>query len=885
MDRNEASAQPVTVYRRDYQPSPFLIDSIELLFELHPTHTKVTNVMHLNRNRLYQGEYDAMRLNGENLELIKIEIDGSELAQEKYSIDAAGLTILHPSTECTMRIETEINPDSNKALSGLYRSSGNYCTQCEAEGFRRITYYFDRPDVLARFTTRIEADYEECPVLLANGNLKEAGKLSSGKHYAIWEDPFPKPSYLFALVAGKLTEISDQFTTKSGKEVALKIYVEPQNKDKCAHAMSSLKRAMLWDEQIFGLEYDLDTYMIVAVDDFNMGAMENKGLNIFNSKYVLASPETATDQDYMGIESVIGHEYFHNWTGNRVTCRDWFQLSLKEGLTVFRDQEFSADLHSRPVKRIEDVKILRNSQFREDAGPMAHPVRPESYVEINNFYTLTVYNKGAEVVRMLHRIIGGQAFLRGMELYFQRYDGMAVTCDDFVDAMADAADVNLDQFKLWYSQAGTPLLEVKEKWDSPKGRLTLTIQQWCSPTPGQEQKEPFHLPILIGFLPAELNQDSELEREEESHLIELKKKIDTFIFSGFKEKPKLSFLREFSAPVKVKPFQSDEELAFLMAHDTDDFNRWEAAFRLSISTILSVMESLSQSRQPKIKESYIEAFAKILTISGDNALTALALTLPSDSDLCQNVEVIDPEIIHRAILFVRQEIATRLYPDFIRVYQKCLEKESSSFHRDDIARRRLKNCCLTFLLTPGHEQKGGIDIALAQYKSDTNMTNSVAALAALAHLDSPDVKVVFDDFYKRWRNVPLVVDKWLTLQATSSNSSALTRVKELMEHPAFSIENPNKVRSLIGAFCSMNHHRFHDESGAGYRFLTEQVIKLNKLNPQIAARLLTPLVFYASYITKCKVLMEEQLRFLAQKKNLSPDVYEIVQKCLKNDAI
>ncbi|MDJ0622748.1 MAG: aminopeptidase N [Desulfocapsaceae bacterium] len=876
--------EPATIYRRDYQPPSYYIESIYLTFQLQPERTQVTSTTKFYRNTNYNRNIDSLYLDGENLHLVKVEMDGSILSENEFSQDDSGMTLYNPPPEFTLQITTEINPQQNKTLSGLYRSSGNYCTQCEAEGFRRITYYLDRPDVLARFTTRIEADKDECPVLLANGNRIEAGELVSGKHYAIWEDPFPKPSYLFALVAGRLVEVQDSFTTKSGRLVALKIFIEPQNRDKCAHAMSSLKKAMRWDEQTYGLEYDLDTYMIVAVDDFNMGAMENKGLNIFNSKYVLASPQTATDQDYMGIEGVIGHEYFHNWTGNRVTCRDWFQLSLKEGLTVFRDQEFSADFNSRAVKRIEDVKILRNSQFREDAGPMAHPVRPESYVEINNFYTLTVYNKGAEVVRMLHRIIGAEAFRRGMDLYFERYDGMAVTCDDFVNAMAEAASTDLRQFKLWYGQAGTPLLEVVERWDSKQGKYTLEINQSCPPTPGQENKKSFHIPILVSLLDADKikNNKERKNRDEKQHLLELKKKKETFEFNGFTAKPIISFLREFTAPVKVNSFQDKKELAFLMAYDSDAFNRWDAAFKLSTAAILKVIECIEQSQQPIVEDDYLKAFSASLNTEGDLALTGLALTLPDDFSISQNLEKIDPEVIYQAILFVRQELARRLHDQFTRIYQECNTTGSHFSDSENIARRKLKNCCLNYLLTPGVETKNDIEIALEQYQKSTNMTDVIAALASLSHLDSTAKEKAYTDFYQRWQNEPLVVDKWLTLQATSSHPTVLSKVKELLTHQAFSLENPNKVRSLIGAFCGMNHYRFHNKSGAGYRFLIEQVDKLDQINPQIAARLISPLISYKKYTQKLMVQMEEQLRFLAQKKNLSADVYEIVKKCLDN---
>ena len=769
-------------------------------------------------------------------------------------------------------------------MSGLYRSSNNYCTQCEAEGFRRITYYLDRPDILAKFSTRIEAEKSDCPVLLSNGNLVEKGNLQNGRHYALWEDPFPKPSYLFALVAGNLVALEDNFFTRSGREVALKIYVEPKNRGKCKHAMTSLKNAMKWDEDTYGLEYDLDIYMIVAVDDFNMGAMENKGLNIFNSKYVLALPESATDQDYLGIEGVIAHEYFHNWTGNRVTCRDWFQLSLKEGLTVFRDQEFSADMNSRAVQRIDDVKVLRSGQFREDAGPMAHPVRPESYVEINNFYTLTVYNKGAEVVRMLHRIVGKDSFHKGMALYFERFDGMAVTCDDFVKAMEDASGKNLTQFKLWYAQAGTPVLNVVEKWDKKSGKYTLQIQQSCPPTPGQKNKKPFHIPIDVGLLERDPEQSDRLSGyiDQQRHFLELREKSSEFEFNGFKRKPTLSFLRNFTAPVKVNGFHSREELAFLMAEDENLFNRWDAAFQLSVEVILDVFAAKKRGETPSLDGQYIDAFAACLGSETDLALNAQAVTLPSELYMVQMLDEVEPDLLYQAVLYVRKKLAVELQEDFKRIYNRCNVDDPHSISTEAMARRSLKNRCLQYLMTPEVASEKSWKMCLDQFNTSANMTDVIAALSALSHYSPEEKENAFNTFYQKWKDDPLVVDKWLMLQAVSSHKSTLSTVKELLEHESFSLENPNKVRSLIGAFCGLNHFRFHAESGEGYRFLTERVLQVDPINPQIAARLITPMISYKKYKQKLKVLMEEQLRFLLMKTNLSADVYEIVQRSLEN---
>ncbi len=853
-----SKAEHREILRKDYLPPPYLVEDIQLSFFLQSESTRVIAIAKYRRNKEYPKEVKELALNGQDLKLISITLDGTELKDSQYSLTDNHLIVKQPPEVFTLEIVTEINPLANKSLNGLYQSSGNFCTQCEAEGFRRITYFLDRPDVLAKYTTRIEAEKKLYPVLLSNGNLIEQGDIDSGIHYAVWQDPFPKPCYLFALVAGKLECVEDNFTTKSGRVVALQIYVEERNKEKCAHAMVSLKKAMRWDEEVYGLEYDLDIYMIVAVDDFNMGAMENKGLNIFNSKYVLASPESATDQDYMGIEGVIAHEYFHNWTGNRVTCRDWFQLSLKEGLTVFRDQEFSADMNSRAVKRIADVKVLRNFQFREDAGPMAHPVRPDSYVEINNFYTVTIYNKGAEVIRMLYRLLGKDDFYQGIELYFKRFDGMAVTCDDFVTAMADASGRDLGQFKRWYSQAGTPQLRVEEHWNEKRGDYSISITQSCQPTPGQDIKEPFHMPLKIGILEPIKNNDGKLVKckKTNNHVLELKEQSQIFTYNNFEQKPVLSILREFTAPVKVDIKQSREELAFLIAHDDDLYNRWNSAFSMSTDILLEIIDQLKGGEQPLLDPVFVQTCKSCLQSDEDMALTAQALTLPSEMYLAQLQEVVEPEFIHRAVSFVKEELIKALRDDFYQRYMDCEEKGSYSISSSAMGRRSLKNCCLAYLMTANESDDKALQLCLEQFDRQENMTDVIAALSALSHIEGQEKERAFSRFYSKWQHDPLVIDKWFALQACSSLKSTLARVKELLDHEAFSLENPNKVRALIGAFCSMNHHRFHEQSGAGYRFLSKQILAIDKYNPQIAARLVTPLITFANHNQKLKIQIE-----------------------------
>ncbi len=877
--------QQDTKYRKDYIAPLFNIETIDLSFQLDKNQTVVTAISRCIKNFERKAEKAPLILDGEKLELVEIKIDGKRLGSDEYLLSDHHLEIGDAGDKFTLEITTRIDPENNKSLEGLYRSSGNYCTQCEAEGFRHITYTIDRPDVLARYSTRIEADKTECPVLLSNGNLIDSGELDKNRHFAKWQDPHPKPCYLFALVAGDLVCIRDHFITKSGRKVDIEFYVEDQNKKKCDHAAHSLKKAMQWDEEIYGLEYDLDQYMVVAVDDFNMGAMENKGLNVFNSKYVLATPETATDQDYLGIEGVIAHEYFHNWTGNRVTCRDWFQLSLKEGLTVFRDQQFSGDMNSSAVQRIEDVQVLRNYQFKEDAGPMAHPVRPDSYVEINNFYTATVYNKGAEVIRMMHTLLGARRFRKGMDIYFERHDGQAVTCEDFVRAMEAGSGIDLEQFRNWYSQAGTPMLHVEEKFSSEDREYTLKIDQSSSQNDKKAQKV-FHIPVGFGLLGSDgkdIDCTAVMDGKNIGHpnLLELKKSSHTIIFQGVKEKPVLSLLRHFSAPVKVKAFQTRKELAFLMKHDADPFNRWDASQKLAQICILENVARLQRGEQPIIDDLLVDSFlTNLKDIDGDKSLIALSLKLPSEIYLAQQLEVIEPDLLYQARQFIRSQISSQLKDELVQIYQQNMENDYS-ITPESMGKRSLKNICLYYLMAPECQDQMILDICINQYYQSTNMTDIFAAFKLMGHSSCNQKKEVIDDFYTRYSNDPLVVDKWLTVQATSPQEDCLDIVKVLLEHSSFSIRNPNKVRSLIGGFCSMNHYRFHAKKAEGYSFLADRVIEIDSFNPQIAARLVIPLISWKRYDTNRKRLMKAELTRLIKAEQLSKDVCEIVGKSLK----
>ncbi len=874
---------PNTIFLQDYTAPNFLVDSVDLHFDLDENATTVDCRMTLKRNPERQGNHPLV-LNGCDLQLDSLLVDDESVPPERYKIAGEDLTIADVPDAFTLATRTRINPRENTSLEGLYKSGDMFCTQCEAEGFRKITYFPDRPDVMSRYTTTIVADRDRYPVLLSNGNPVDSGTSEGNRHWVRWEDPFRKPSYLFALVAGDLVTIEDSFTTRSGRQVALRIYVEPVNAEKCDHAMRSLKNAMRWDEETFGLEYDLDIYMIVAVDNFNAGAMENKGLNIFNSKYVLARPETATDTDFVNVEGVIGHEYFHNWTGNRVTCRDWFQLSLKEGLTVFRDQEFSCDMASRAVKRISDVRHLRTAQFAEDASPMAHPVRPDSYIEISNFYTLTVYQKGAEVIRMIHTLLGREGFRKGMDLYIERHDGQAVTTDDFVSAMEDANDADLGQFRLWYSQAGTPELTVEDDYDADDGVYALTLRQSTPPTPGQEQKQPLHIPVAMALLDGQGNQvplrlEGETTAGDASRVLELREAEQVYRFTGLAERPLPSLLRGFSAPVKLNAAYTDEQLAVLLAKDSDPFNRWDASQRLALKCLLDLVADHQQQRTLALPEHLVGAYAEVLQDQAlDKSLKAETLALPSEAYLAEQMETVDVDGIHATRLFARRTLAEKLQAQFREVFHANLEDGPYVMSPEAMGRRSLKNMCLGYLMeleTPEIRS-----LCLDQFNDAGNMTDTMSSLSFLTNCDCPERGEALSSFYTRWKDDPLLVDKWFSVQALSRLPGTLAEVCKLLEQPAFDIKNPNRVRSLVGAFCHANGVRFHDASGAGYSFLADQVLRLDKLNPQVAARMIGALSRWRRFDSARGQLMRAELERGAAAEEISNDTYEVVSKSL-----
>ncbi|MBA2657514.1 MAG: aminopeptidase N [Tatlockia sp.] len=855
----------LTIYRKDYQAPSFIISNVDLDFDLYDDHALVINRMQFKR----QAE-EVLHLNGDELELISLKINGRLLEKADYRLETDDLFIDNCPEEFSLEIVTRIKPQSNTKLSGLYRSNHLFCTQCEAEGFRRISFYPDRPDVLAKFKTKISADKATYPILLSNGNLIGSGQLEKGRHWAQWEDPFKKPAYLFALVAGDLAFIEDKFITSTGKTVALRIYVEPGNEDKCAHAMESLKKAMRWDEEVYGLVYDLEILMIVAVNDFNMGAMENKGLNIFNSKYILARPDTATDTDFADIEGVVGHEYFHNWTGNRVTCRDWFQLSLKEGLTVFRDQEFSRDMNSRDVNRINDVKVLRTIQFPEDAGSMAHPVRPDSYQEINNFYTATIYNKGAEVIRMQHSLLGKEGFRRGMDLYFERHDGEAVTIDDFVAAMEDANQVDFSQLKRWYSQAGTPEVRVESTFS--QGTLNLKMKQSCRPTPESKEKKPFHIPIRIALF-SEDGQALTLRQD----ILELKEEEQNFSFPNLTAKPIVSLLRDFSAPIKLFQEQSETDLLALLRYETDGYAKWDASQRLMLAC-LSKFLTLSPALW-QIPPQLIAAFQQILEDDLlDQSLKADLLTPPGFEDLAATLTLADVDAIEEARCFFRMELGRHLYTSMNSLYQKLWREEDQGMYAKAYSRRKLRNLCLWFMMKA--DEKQALSLCQEQFKSAKTMTDKIASFANLNNCSQTKIKQkAVTSFFQQWSKDELVLDKWFSIQASSELPDTLAVVKTLLKHPDFSMKNPNKVRALIGSFCQANPRNFHAANGSGYDFLSEMLVLIDKINPQIAARLATPFTRWRRYDTKRQALMKAQLNHLSAL-NLSRDLSELVEKSL-----
>jgi aminopeptidase N len=876
--------QPKIIYLKDYAVPDFLVDQVFLHVDLHDDETFVKTILMLRRNPQSSHPQAPLVLNGEGLQLRSALLDGKPIAENHWAVDNEYLTIKNVPEHFILETEVVIKPQLNTQLSGLYKTQNVFCTQCESHGFRRITYFLDRPDVLTRFTVTITADPKKYPLLLANGNLTDKKQLPDRRHWVKWEDPTLKPCYLFALVAGDLDCLEDHFKTRSGRKVTLRIYVEKGKLAETDFAMESLKSAMQWDEETYGREYDLDIYMIVAVSDFNFGAMENKGLNIFNSKYILAQPATATDDDYGSIESVIGHEYFHNWSGNRITCRDWFQITLKEGLTIFRDQHFSADMFSPVIQRIEDASVIRTAQFAQDASPMAHAIRPNSYIEVNNFYTVTVYNKGSEVIRMIRTLIGKKNFAKGMTLYFTRHDGQAVTTEEFVKAMEDASGMDLSQFRLWYSQAGTPELAITSEYNATYKTYALKVQQSCPATPGQAQKANFHIPLTIGLLDSK-GKDLPLQLAGETQtsvakkrVLPLREKTEIFQFVNIPEKPIPSLLRDFSAPVKVKYDYSDEELLFLLAHDRDDFNRWDAGQRLATHILLQLITDYQQQRPLVLSQAVVAAFKQVLKDKKlDPALVAQMLILPAESYLLECQTIADVDATHQAREFVKKELAKQLCETFVKVYHANHSTQPYRFTAKAIKQRALKNACLAYLV---HQDDGvGQQQCLQQLCKADNMTDTMGALQALNTQDCDERQQALIAFYDKWQHDDLVIDKWFALQAISPLSDTFANVQSLLKHPAFNLRNPNRARSLLGVFAK-NHVHFHRKDGAGYALLADYVIQLNTINPQVAAWLVEPLIHWQKFDVTHQALMKKQLHNILATPRLSKDLYELVSRGL-----
>ncbi|MFZ6040020.1 aminopeptidase N [Vibrio natriegens] len=865
------SQAPQAKYRKDYQAPSHTITDIDLTFDLFDNDTIVTAVSKV----IQKGELTTLELDGEGLELRSVKVNGEDWAH--HEVKEASLVLSDLPAEFELEIITKIDPEANTALEGLYKSGGAFCTQCEAEGFRRITYYLDRPDVLAKYTTKVIADKGTYPYLLSNGNRIAEGDAENGRHWVQWQDPHPKPAYLFALVAGDFDVLRDNYTTMSGRNVELEIFVDKGNLDRAPHAMTSLINSMKWDEERFGLEYDLDIYMIVAVDFFNMGAMENKGLNIFNSKFVLANDQTATDRDYLGIEAVIGHEYFHNWTGNRVTCRDWFQLSLKEGLTVFRDQEFSSDLGSRAVNRIDNVRIIRGPQFAEDSSPMSHPIRPDKVIEMNNFYTLTVYEKGSEVIRMYHTLLGEEGFQKGMKLYFERHDGTAATCEDFVSAMEDATGVDLQQFRLWYSQSGTPTLRVNSEYNADAKTYALTVEQFTEATHDQAEKQALHIPFDI-----ELYDDKGqvipliINGESVHNVLDIKQDKQTFVFENVDVKPVPSLLREFSAPVKLEYGYSDEELIFLMKHATNDFARWDASQMLLAKYIRQNVVNVQAGEEVKLSEELIDAFRGVLLDANlEPAFIAQVLSLPSINEITGWYQQIDIDAVDTVLNSITLSLSKELEDELSATYH-TLKQADYSIEHDAIGKRALRNQCLQFL---AHTENGN-QLVQEQYASANNMTDTIAAMTAANNAQLECRETLMADYSDKWKHDGLVMDKWFVLQGSNPAEDALEKVKATMSHEAFSLKNPNRIRSLIGSFLSANPVHFHNKSGSGYLFAGEILRQLNDTNPQVASRLIDPLLKFRKYDESRQALIRAELEKLKAMDNLAKDLFEKVTKAL-----
>lgn len=850
--------QPQTIYLKDYKIPPYKVKHVDLDFKIYNGHAIVTGTTQYIRN---PGSTDPLLLNGEDVELQSVKLNGADIA---YEAGHNSITVKPAVDEFTLEIVTKIEPEKNTMLMGLYKSGTTYCTQCESEGFRRMTYYQDRPDVMSTFRVRLETD-KSFPVQLSNGNLIEQGDAAGNRHYTIWDDPTPKPCYLFAIVAGDLARVEDAFTTMSGRKVDLFIYVKKGDEPQCGHAMRSLQKSMKWDEDVYGREYQYDLFNIVAISDYNMGAMENTSLNIFNTALVLAHPDTATDADFIRVEAVIAHEYFHNWSGNRVTCRDWFQLSLKEGLTVYRENAFAGDMNSKTIQRIDDVQSLRRMQFPEDAGPLAHPIRPDNYMEISNFYTMTVYEKGAEVIGMFHTLLGDKTYRKATDLYFDRFDGMAVTTDDWVQCMEDASGLDLSQFKLWYSQAGTPEIDAKGHYDEKAKTYTLTLTQHVPPTPGQPLKKPMHMPISVGLVGP--NGDDLIGTQ----ILQLTEGAQQFTFENIGSKPVPSILRNFSAPVKLTTDLTDEDLQFLMVHDSDGFNRWEAGQAYSMRVINNVIDG--GEIDVGLLESLENLLDQALQGKGDKALLARALTLPDIQIIAQTRDIVDPDAIYKARESVKRALLGRAKEKIVSIYKKNMENGPYNVDSKSMAKRSLKNVMLDYIADPV--------LAGIQYASATNMTDRVGALSILKDHEGGEKDAAFADFYNRFKTYPLVVDKWFALQSGAVNDSVAGNIRKLISHPDFTLLNPNRARSVYGAFSMNNPVGFHRADGSGYMLLKDAVISLNTLNPQIASRLLTPLREWRRYTPDRQAKMKAVLEDVLKQEKLSPDVFEIVSKSLK----
>lgn len=869
------------IYLKDYKSPAFTVESVNLDFNLNEDNCQVRTKSWIKKSLPEAG----LRLNGEDFKLVSVKINGQALESNQYKVTNDELIVPEVPNEFTLEVETQLQPQNNTSLEGLYKSNGIFCTQCEAQGFRKITYFFDRPDVMTSYSVTIEADKAKYPVLLSNGDRVKTNDLGNGRHKAFWRDPHKKPCYLFALVAGDMGVIRDTFTTQTGRKVNLEVYAAHGKQERCKHAMASLKKSMKWDEEAFGLEYDLNDYMIVAIDDFNAGAMENKGLNIFNSRLVLADSTSATDHDFHSIESVVAHEYFHNWTGNRVTLRDWFQLSLKEGLTVFRDQEFSADMTDRGVQRIEDVDSLRTGQFAEDAGPNAHPVRPESCMAVDNFFTMTIYEKGAEVIRMMQTIVGRKGFRNGMAQYFSRHDGQAVTTDDFAAAISEPNGKDFTQFKRWYHQAGTPFVHVQEKYDSSQNEYHLTLEQHCSPTPNQEHKEPFHIPLLMGLLNEQgqelrLDCDKIQTNSDGKNLIELKEQKEHFIFKGLKERPVLSILREFSAPINLKWEASEDDLYFLMKNDTDSFNRREMTQKLAIGVLHQLINSARRNEPLTVDSRFITAITAVIRDQNmDPAFKAKMLQLPSYAILAQEEPVLDAEAFHHARTTLRAMIARDNRQELLDIYQKFHGLNPHSHDTKDFGHRTLKNQALGYL-SDLHDPEIN-ELINAQYWKAQNMTDRMKAMTILADTETPYREKVLHHFYEDWKTDSVVINKWFTAQATASRKQVLDDVKTLTNHPAFNISNPNNVYSLLRAFGS-NIVRFHDPKVDSYEFYADKIIEIDGKNPQVAARLCAAFNFVNKLEPQMKEKAMHQIKRMVTVQSLSKNSRELLQSALSD---